>query len=116
MARDTPMSAIFFGPPGTSKTQLARAISDYLGWPRLVVDPSYFVKTGMDNIQAQADKLFSMLSAAERIVVLLDEFDEMVILELASALRMYSLGFSRQRCCQNAQRSTNPENCISRGD
>jgi hypothetical protein len=78
MAKDTPMSAIFFGPPGTSKTQLARAISDYLVWPRLVVDPSYFVKTGMDNIQAQADKLFSMLSAAERIVVLLDEFDEMV--------------------------------------
>lgn len=78
MARDTPMSAIFFGPPGTSKTQLARAISDYLMWPRLVVDPSYFVKMGMDNIQAQADKLFSMLSAAERIVVLLDEFDETV--------------------------------------
>lgn len=78
MAKDTPMSAIFFGPPGTSKTQLARAISEYLAWPRLMVDPSYFVKTGMDNIQSQADKLFSMLSAAERIVVLLDEFDEMV--------------------------------------
>ena len=32
----------------------------------------------MDNIQSQADKLFSMLSATERVVVLLDEFDEMV--------------------------------------
>jgi SpoVK/Ycf46/Vps4 family AAA+-type ATPase len=57
---------------------LARAIADYLNWPQLVVDQSYFVKTGMDNIQSQADKLFSMLSAAETIVVLLDEFDEMV--------------------------------------
>ena len=36
MAKDTPMSAIFFGPPGTSKTQLARAISEYLVWPRLI--------------------------------------------------------------------------------
>ena len=70
------MSAIFFGPPGTSKTELTKTIAEYLGWPRLVVDPSYFVKTGMDNIQAQADKLFSMMSVVERVVVLLDEFDE----------------------------------------
>lgn len=78
MAKTTPMSAIFFGPPGTSKTELAKSIADYLDWPLLTVDPSYFVKNGMDHIQAQADKLFSMLAASERIVVLLDEFDEMV--------------------------------------
>ncbi|WP_158667840.1 ATP-binding protein [Bradyrhizobium guangdongense] len=73
----TPMSAILFGPPGTSKTQLATLISDFLGWPLLQVDPSYLVSEGMDRIQALANRLFSMLTASEQMVVLLDEFDEM---------------------------------------
>jgi hypothetical protein len=77
-SKGTPMSAILFGPPGTSKTQLAKLIADFLGWPLLSVDPSHVVRNGMDKIQAEADKLFGMLSVAEEIVVLLDEFDEMV--------------------------------------
>lgn len=75
---ETPMSAIFFGPPGTSKTDLAELISKYLGWPLLPVDPSYFVRHGLDQVQSQASQLFRLLSVAEQIVVLLDEFDEMV--------------------------------------
>jgi hypothetical protein len=78
LQNDTPMSAIFFGPPGTSKTELTRLISEYLSWPLLSVDPSYFIKEGIDLIQAQANKLFQMLEFCERTVVLLDEFDEMV--------------------------------------
>jgi hypothetical protein len=74
---ETPMSAILFGPPGTSKTELAKVISRYLNWPLLAVDPSYLVQQGVDRIQAMANKLFSMLVLAEQIVVLLDEFDEM---------------------------------------
>ena len=73
----TPMSAILFGPPGTSKTELAKLISQYLGWPLLTVDPSYLVQDGMDHLYARANRLFSMLAIAEQIVVLLDEFDEM---------------------------------------
>ena len=73
----TPMSAILFGPPGTAKTQLAKKISDFLGWPQLSVDPSYLVKEGLDLIQAMANRLFSMLTMTEQVVVLLDEFDEM---------------------------------------
>jgi len=71
-------TAIFFGPPGTAKTQLAKEISKFLGWPLLTVEPSYVVKHGMDMIQAEANVIFGMLEAAECIVVLLDEFDEMV--------------------------------------
>jgi len=74
----TPMSMILFGPPGTSKTELTRLIADYLRWPLITLNPSYFVRNGMDQVQAEADRLFSMLAATERIVVLLDEFDEMV--------------------------------------
>ena len=77
LPRTTPMSAILFGPPGTSKTTLAKIISDYLRWPRLEVDPSYLVKDGLDKVQAMANRLFSMLEISEEIVVLLDEFDEM---------------------------------------
>jgi hypothetical protein len=72
-----PMSAIFFGPPGTSKTDLGRHISEYIGWPLLSVDPSYLVQDGLDKIQARANKLFRMLASTEQVVVLLDEFDEM---------------------------------------
>jgi len=74
----TKMSAIFFGPPGTSKTDLAKQIAGFLGWPHLSIDPSHLVKFGMDRVQAEANTVFSMLAASEEIVVLLDEFDEMV--------------------------------------
>lgn len=77
LGKDTPMSAILFGPPGTSKTQLAKLISEYLGWPLIVVDPSYLVQEGLDQVQAMANRLFSMLATVEEVVVLLDEFDEM---------------------------------------
>jgi ATPase family protein associated with various cellular activities (AAA) len=77
LSKTTPMSAIFFGPPGTSKTTLAKDISEYLGWPLLPVDPSYLVKDGLDRIQAMADRLFNLLTLTEQVVVLLDEFDEM---------------------------------------
>ena len=78
MAKGTLVSGIFFGPPGTSKTDLAKHISNYLGWPLHTVDPAYFMRDGLDKIQIQADRLFEMLNEAERVVVLLDEFDEMV--------------------------------------
>lgn len=73
-----PVSAILFGPPGTSKTEIVDQISDYIGWPAFTVDPSYFVRMGLDAIEAQANKIFRMLSSAEEIIVLFDEFDEMV--------------------------------------
>ncbi len=78
MATTTPMSAIIFGPPGTSKTEITKQISEFLGWPRLTVDPSYFVRDGVDKIQGRAHELFRMLASSESIVVFLDEFDEMV--------------------------------------
>ena len=77
-AKGTPTSAIFFGPPGTSKTELSKKISEFLGWPLLVVDPSLLLRRGMDGIQAEANTIFQMLEEKERVVVLFDEFDELV--------------------------------------
>jgi SpoVK/Ycf46/Vps4 family AAA+-type ATPase len=75
---DTPSSAIFYGPPGTSKTELAILIAKSLGWPLLALDPSHLTRQGLDQVHAEANKLFSMLQQCERIVVLLDEFDELM--------------------------------------
>jgi len=75
----TPRSAIFFGPPGTSKTELSQRIADFLGWPLLAIDPSHLLRNGMDAIQAEAYNIFRMLEQAEGVVVLFDEFDELVL-------------------------------------
>jgi hypothetical protein len=76
--KEVPISTILFGPPGTSKTEIVEQIADFIGWPTVIVDPSYFVKTGLDQIQVEANRIFRMLSATEQLVVLFDEFDEMV--------------------------------------
>ena len=76
--KGTPRSAIFFGPPGTSKTELSKEIAKLLGWPHLAVDPSVLLRNGMDGLQAEANTIFRMLEETERVVVLFDEFDEFV--------------------------------------
>jgi hypothetical protein len=79
LGKGTPRSAIFFGPPGTSKTDLSQKIADFLGWPLLAIDPSHLLRNGMDGIQAEANAIFRMLEQTERVVVLFDEFDELVL-------------------------------------
>jgi hypothetical protein len=74
----TPRAAILFGPPGTSKTELSRKVADLLGWPYLAIDPSRLLRSGLDEIQAEANAIFRMLEWTERVVVLFDEFDELV--------------------------------------
>lgn len=76
--KEVSTSAILFGPPGTSKTQLAKHIAKFLGWPLLSIDPSHLVRKGLDQVQAETNTIFSMLASVERVVVFLDEFDEMV--------------------------------------
>ena len=72
------VSAIMYGPPGTSKTRIARMIADALGWPLLALDPSHLTRRGLDNVHAEADSLFGRLRFCDQMVVLLDEFDELV--------------------------------------
>lgn len=78
LPRDVPISAVLYGPPGTSKTSLAEEISESLKWPLLPIDPSHLSREGMEQVQAETNLIFNMLSKLERCVVLLDEFDEML--------------------------------------
>lgn len=78
LGKKTATAAIFYGPPGTSKTQLTRLIANALGWPLLALDPSHLTRRGRERVHAEANTIFRMLEHCERVVVLLDEFDELM--------------------------------------
>ncbi len=71
-------SAILFGPPGTSKTTLAKAVAKSIGWDYVELHASHFVSEGLQNVQRRADEIFGRLMEIDRAVVLFDEIDELV--------------------------------------
>lgn len=71
-------SAILFGPPGTSKTNLARAIAGAIGWQYVELHASHFVAEGLPAVQHTADNLFQRLMELDHTVILFDEIDELV--------------------------------------
>lgn len=70
-----PRSALLFGPPGTSKTRLANAIAEYLGWPLIVLNPSDFLGKGLEQVHAQVAERFRDLMDVKQAVVFFDEMD-----------------------------------------
>ena len=76
--RDRAVSALLFGPPGTSKTQVAKAVARELHWPLLQIDPSHFLKDGFHNIYVQAEHIFEDMIDLDGTVVLFDELDGLV--------------------------------------
>ena len=70
-----PRSALLFGPPGTSKTRLAKSIAEYLGWPLVVITPSEFLGKGLEQVHAQVDDRFRDLMDLRKTVVFFDEMD-----------------------------------------
>lgn len=70
-----PISALLFGPPGTSKTEITKAIADDLGWPMIEINPSEFVKGSFENVYLQAEEIFTDLMDLCAVVILFDEMD-----------------------------------------
>jgi SpoVK/Ycf46/Vps4 family AAA+-type ATPase len=68
---------ILFGPPGTSKTTIAKAVAKHLEWPLMTITPALFLSRGPDGIDASATKVFADLRQLERVVVFFDECDEL---------------------------------------
>jgi len=77
-ARKSPLSALLFGPPGTSKTDVAKAIATELDWPLVEIDPSHFLQDGFQNIYIQAERIFEDVMDLCGAVVLFDEMDALV--------------------------------------
>ena len=73
-----PLSALLFGPPGTSKTEITKAIADDLKWPLVEITPSEFVKGTLAKVYLQADEIFDDLMDLSGVVVFFDEMDALV--------------------------------------
>ena len=71
-------SALLFGPPGTSKTSLAEAIAQRLGWPFVELSPSDFLRGGLDGIYERVNEVFEDLMDLYGVVILFDEMDALV--------------------------------------
>jgi hypothetical protein len=78
IGRDFLRSAILFGPPGTSKTTLVKAIAGCLRWDYVELHASHFVAGGLTDVQRTADLIFRRLMELDHAVVLFDEIDELV--------------------------------------
>lgn len=76
-ARTKGMSAILFGPPGTTKTTIVKAMAEGLNWPLVTLSPGTFIKDGLENVERSAVEVFSHLKDLVRVVVLFDECDEL---------------------------------------
>ncbi len=70
-----PRSVLLFGPPGTSKSRLTKAMAEYLGWPLVTITPSEFLGKGVEHVHAQVDEKFRDLMDLRRVVVFFDEMD-----------------------------------------
>lgn len=68
-------SALLFGPPGTAKTSIVRAIAEEIRWPLVELNPSHFLRGGLENIYSQADEIFNDLEDLSQSVVFFDEMD-----------------------------------------
>jgi hypothetical protein len=71
------VSLLLFGPPGTAKTTVVKALSDGLNWPLVFLSPGNFIERGLEYIEAQAKLVFDMLQRMSQAVVLFDECDEL---------------------------------------
>jgi hypothetical protein len=76
-ARTEAMSAILFGPPGTTKTTIVKSMAQGLGWPLVTLSPGTFIRDGLENVERRAIEVFSHLQDLIRVVVLFDECDEL---------------------------------------
>lgn len=78
IGKEQARSAILFGPPGTSKTTLIRALADLIAWDYVEIHASHFVAEGLPEVQKTADTIFKQISELDHAVVLFDEIDELV--------------------------------------
>jgi SpoVK/Ycf46/Vps4 family AAA+-type ATPase len=70
------VSFIIYGPPGSGKTFVISKFANVLGWPLLNL-PGYFIRRGLESIEAVAGEIFDDLMKLDHTVVFFDECDEL---------------------------------------
>ena len=77
-ANKKPVSALLFGPPGTSKTEVTKSLAQDLEWPFVEITPSNFVKGSLEQVYLRADEIFEDLMDLSGVLVFFDEMDALV--------------------------------------
>ncbi len=72
-------SAVLYGPPGTGKTTLLEALAASSGCSLVEVTPSDIMLSGQHDIERRARVVFKALSLLTSTVILLDEFDPVLL-------------------------------------
>lgn len=73
------LSIILYGPPGTAKTSVTKKIAQDLKWPLLVINTNTFLKSGIEKIDFEAGRIFTLVSYLKDVVVFFDEVEELVL-------------------------------------
>ena len=78
-------SLVLHGPPGSSKTAIAGALAKELLRFRpsdaaelIRITPADFTRQGEDNLDAEAARIFELLTHSRRVIVLFDEIDDLL--------------------------------------
>jgi hypothetical protein len=72
-------SVLLYGPPGVSKTTLARAIAKEKAWELVEITPSDFISGGESAIEQRAKLVFDSISKMSEVVVFFDEIDRLLL-------------------------------------
>jgi SpoVK/Ycf46/Vps4 family AAA+-type ATPase len=72
------VSALLFGPPGTSKTEVTKAIACETGWPLLTITPSNFVEGSFEAVYVKVNEIFRDMMDLAAVVIFFDEMDALM--------------------------------------
>ncbi len=72
-------SVLVYGPPGTAKTTLAKALACSKNWPLVYLSPSNFITSGEALIEEQAKSIFEALKILRNTVIFFDEIDRLIL-------------------------------------
>jgi hypothetical protein len=72
-------SALLFGPPGTGKTSLPKALAQKMKWNYVEITPGQFVDQGEQYIIPKANEIFKKLYQLKDTVIFFDEVDQLVV-------------------------------------
>jgi SpoVK/Ycf46/Vps4 family AAA+-type ATPase len=71
-------SALIFGPPGSGKSTVAKALAKKLKWNYVELSPILFLTKGEQNIIPRANEIFKRLVRMKETVIFFDEVDQLV--------------------------------------